>query len=232
MKRFKAIFFDLDHTLWDFDTNSAEVLAELFHHHRLNDHGISGEHDFIKTYREINRLMWDDYDRNQITKEVLRTGRFKNTLERYGIIDCPELCEMLASQYLERCPVKKNLLPGTVEILEYLSGKYSLHIITNGFREVQKIKIKSSGLDRYFQNIHISEEIGFRKPAPEIFHYAVKISGTVPEQCVMVGDNLETDIAGAENAGILPVFFNPGREKTERKLAHEIFHLEELRSIL
>jgi putative hydrolase of the HAD superfamily len=128
--------------------------------------------------------------------------------------------------------VKAHLFPGALEILKYLSDKYTLHIITNGFKEVQHLKISNSGLKHFFTHIHISEEIGFKKPDPEIFNYAVRMAKVAPEECIMIGDNLETDIAGAENAGIVPVYFNPNSEISERKITHEIRHLDELRSIL
>lgn len=231
MKKYKAVFFDLDHTLWDFEMNSELALSEIFYDHKLDNLGISGVLEFYNAYREINKNMWDQYHRNSISKEFLRSGRFKLTLDKFGIQD-DKLAETLAADYLRTCPVKTNLFPGTLEILEYLSKKYSLHIITNGFREVQYLKIRQSGLEPFFTNIHISEEIGFKKPEPEIFHHAVKKSGTVHDHCIMIGDNLETDISGAENAGIDPVFFNPHKIKQERNVLHEINSLSQLRSII
>lgn len=231
MSKYKAVFFDLDHTLWDFELNSQSAITDLFYTHKLEDLGIPAPLDFIEKYKEVNRIMWDEYHRNTISKEILRSGRFSKTLEIFGIHDI-KLAEKLATHYIQACPVKTNLFPGTIEILEYLSEKYSLHIITNGFKEVQYLKIRNSGLEPFFSNIHISEEIGYKKPEPEIFNYAVKKSGTVHEHCVMIGDNLDTDIAGAENAGIDSVFFNPLMIKSDRKVLHEISHLDHLRKIL
>jgi putative hydrolase of the HAD superfamily len=231
MSKYKAVFFDLDHTLWDFELNSHSAIIDLFYFHKLDELGISAPVDFISTYKEVNKNMWDEYHRNTISKEMLRSGRFSKTLEIFGINDT-KLAESLASNYIQTCPFKTNLFPGTIEILEYLSEKYSLHIITNGFKEVQYLKIRNSGLEPFFDNVHISEEIGYKKPEPEIFNYAVSKSGTVREYCVMIGDNLETDIAGAENAGIDPVFFNPLMIKTDRKVLHEISHLSQLSKIL
>ncbi|MDQ3050695.1 MAG: YjjG family noncanonical pyrimidine nucleotidase [Bacteroidota bacterium] len=231
MKQYKAVFFDLDHTLWDFELNSQSAIAELYHEHKLESLGITGLHDFIAAYRDINKKMWDEYHRNTISKETLRAGRFSRTLESFGISNL-KLAEQLAAGYITACPVKTNLFPGTMEILEYLSEKYSLHIITNGFKEVQHLKIRNSGIAHFFEHIHISEEIGFKKPEPEIFNYAVKQSRAVHEQCVMIGDNLDTDIAGAENAGIDPVFFNPLKIRNDRQVFYEIHQLAELRNIL
>lgn len=231
MKKYKAVFFDLDHTLWDFELNSEYALIELFNVHNLADIGINDPSEFILHYREINKKMWDAYHTKSITKELLRSGRFNQTLEKFGIKN-EKLAESLAADYLRICPVKTNLFPGALDILNYLSQKYSLHIITNGFKEVQYLKIRNSGLLSFFRNIHISEEIGFRKPEAEIFNYAVKKSGTVHEQCIMIGDNLEADICGAENAGIDAVFFNPMKTQPEKKVMYEIDHLEQLKTIL
>jgi len=231
MKKYKAVFFDLDHTLWDFETNSREAITEIFHKYQLTELGIPGCSEFIETYRRINHRMWNDYSLNLITKEALRAGRFQSALTAFGINNS-DLANTMSAMYLQICPVKTNLFPGTKEILQYLSKKYSLHIITNGFKEVQHLKIGNTGLKHFFDQIHISEELGFKKPEPEIFHYAVKMARTVSENCIMIGDNLDTDISGAENAGIDPVFFNPNREQTGRKVFYEISTLEELRKIL
>jgi putative hydrolase of the HAD superfamily len=227
MKQYKAIFFDLDHTLWDFDRNSHETISELFIAHGLKLQGINCHESFISVYREINSGMWDAYHRNQINKEQLRSGRFNKALQKFNVVN-DELAETLSSEYLRICPLKKHLLPGTMEVLNILKAKYSLHIITNGFKEVQHLKLKHSGIDNYFQHIHISEVIGFKKPEAEIFHHAVSKAQTVHENCLMVGDNLLTDIAGAENAGIDAVYFNPCKLKSESKIRCEINHLEQL----
>ncbi len=231
MKQYKAVFFDLDHTLWDFELNSQSAITELYHDHKLDAMGIPGLQNFIDAYRDINKTMWDEYHRNTITKATLRAGRFSRTLESFGITNL-KLAETLAAGYLTSCPVKTKLFPGTIAILEYLATKYSLHIITNGFKEVQHLKIRNSGIARFFEHVHISEEIGYKKPESEIFNYAVKQSRAIHEQCVMIGDNLDTDIAGAENAGIDAVFFNPLKILNERPVFYEIHELSQLRNIL
>lgn len=231
MKSYKAIFFDLDHTLWDFEMNSRETLSELFEKHETLINNVKSAEHFIDEYRMVNHQMWDDYHKNIITKEVLRFGRFNRTLKKFNIEDA-ELAEELSSQYLEICPTKKNLFPGTHSVLEYLQAKYSLHIITNGFKEVQYVKIKNSGIEKYFSNIHISEEIGFKKPEVEIFDYAVRQAKTSHDKCIMIGDNLETDIAGAKNAGIDTLFFNPSGQPTTSHSERQIISLNELLNIL
>jgi len=228
MKNYKAVFFDLDHTLWDFEKNSQESLVDLFHQHKLPSRGIDDVAQFIKVYKKVNYEMWDDYHNNRITKEQLRFGRFNRTLNAFKIQDTP-LAELLSVQYLEVCPVKRNLFPAAIEVLQKLKEKYSLHIITNGFKEVQYLKIKNSGLAPYFDQIHISEEIGFKKPEPEIFHYAVKLARASQDQCIMIGDNLDTDIAGALNAGIDHIYFNPtGEIKKTPVVMKEVKSLSEL----
>lgn len=230
MSKIKAVFFDLDHTLWDFDRNSEEAIQELAENLKLKEKGVPGLEEFMTVYRKINHEMWDAYHRHVITKEELRTGRFSRSLEHFGISD-PDLSEKMASGYIEISPYKTNLFPGAEEVLKYLKEKYTLHIITNGFREVQYIKIRKSGLDQYFEGIHISEEIGFKKPEPEIFHHAVQQAKTASDHCIMIGDNLDTDIQGALNAGIRPVWFNPNQLSSPSGLIN-ISHLEEIKKIL
>ncbi len=228
MKNYKAVFFDLDHTLWDFETNSQEALADLFLRHELPSRGIDDVIEFIKVYKKVNYEMWDDYHHNRISKEQLRYGRFNRTLNAFNIQDTL-LAEVLSVQYLELCPVKRNLFPSALDVLQKLKEKYSLHIITNGFKEVQYLKIANSGLAPYFDQIHISEEIGFKKPEPEIFHYAAKLARASQDQCIMIGDNLDTDIAGAVNAGIDHIYFNPtGEIKKSPVVMIEVKNLPEL----
>ncbi len=228
MKNYKAIFFDLDHTLWDFETNSQESLAELFLLHELSSRGIEDVAKFISIYKKVNYEMWDDYHHNRISKEQLRFGRFNRTLHEFKIQD-GALAELLSVQYLELCPVKQNLFPNAIEVLQKLKENYSLHIITNGFKEVQYLKIRNSGLAPFFDQIHISEEIGYKKPEPEIFHYAAKMARASTDQCIMIGDNLDTDIAGAVNAGIDHIYFNPtGEIEKTAVVMHEVKSLVEL----
>ena len=153
MKKIKAVFFDLDHTLWDFDRNSEEAIRELVENLKLVEKGVPDMEAFMNVYRQINHEMWDAYHRHEISKAELRVGRFSKSLEKFGISNA-DLSEKMASGYLEISPYKTNLFPGAKETLGYLKEKYSLHIITNGFREVQYIKIKKSGLSEFFEGIH------------------------------------------------------------------------------
>jgi putative hydrolase of the HAD superfamily len=231
MKKYKTVFIDLDHTLWDFEKNSHETISELFQQYELNRYGITNAENFIEVYRQVNTRMWDLYHRNKISKEFLRSGRFKLALSDFNI-ENESLTESLAADYLKICPQKKHLFPNTIKTLDYLQAKYQLHIITNGFVEVQHHKIRNSGIGSYFKHIHISEEIGFKKPEPEIFNYAVGLSGSAHEHCIMIGDNPETDIMGAINAGIDHILFNPVEMEVPHFVNKSIGHWDEIMAIL
>jgi putative hydrolase of the HAD superfamily len=231
MKKYPVVFFDLDHTLWDFDRNSEEALCELYELHHLSDRGIPNAGKFIEIYRAINHQLWSEYHHGRLLKEELRILRFSQTFENFGFRD-PHLEKQFADQYLSISPYKKNLLPGAEKVLQHLSVNRSLHIITNGFCEVQRIKMKHSGLDKYFNHIHISEEVGYMKPDPMIFHHAIRISGSDPASCIMIGDNYEADIMGANSAGIDAIFFNPQGRRVKGFEGSEIRELEELIHLL
>jgi putative hydrolase of the HAD superfamily len=231
MNRYQVIFFDLDHTLWDFDRNSEETLQELYAQHRLSERGVPDEFVFIETYRLYNKMLWNDYHLGKVSKEQLRIMRFAHTFDTFGFRDL-QLESKFADQYLERSPYKKHLIPGAEMVLTQLSSDRSLHIITNGFREVQRIKIDTSGLSKYFDHIHISEEVGSMKPDPAIFHHAVGKSGREPAACVMIGDNFDTDILGAERAGIDAIFYNPSGTDFPEYKGNRVRKLEELLHLL
>lgn len=231
MKDIKHVFFDLDHTLWDFDSNSAETLTELYHRHALQSHGVEDPKHFVATYQEVNEECWAEYRVGTMNKEELRSVRFHRTLIKYGV-DEDELAEAFGDDYVQMSPYKKGLIDGTIEVLEYLSQSYELHIITNGFEEVQHIKIQESGLRQYFGEVITSEQAGFKKPAPGIFEYAAQKTNAVPEKSLMIGDGLDTDVLGARKAGFHQVFFNPQGLKHEETPSHEISHLRELMDIL
>lgn len=195
----KHIFFDLDNTLWDFDKNSREALLQLFHESSLEHHLNTEFHYFLKVYEEINHHLWHKYHLNQTTKEELRYLRFHQTFQEFKYQNL-ELAKEWADKYLLISPYKTHLITGTLEVLNHLSPKYDLHIITNGFKEVQHIKLKESNLTNYFKNVIISEEHGFNKPDLKIFELAQNLANARHEECIMIGDNFETDIKGALNA--------------------------------
>ncbi len=231
LKDYRNIFFDLDHTLWDFETNSKLALGEMFQTNELKQKGIFDFNQFYQTYRPINDQFWYLYHNGKVTKEELRLGRFRETLSRFSIND-EALVRSLAEQYIEISPRKTALFEGAVEVLDYLQSSYHLHIITNGFREVQRVKIENSGLQKFFRHILISEEVGWQKPQAEIFHHALKLAETSPEKSLMIGDSLQTDIAGAQNAGLDSVYFNPKNKWHKGAPTFEIKNLTELKDLL
>ncbi|MCG8577946.1 MAG: YjjG family noncanonical pyrimidine nucleotidase [Flavobacteriales bacterium] len=226
MKDVEHIFFDLDHTLWDFDRNSSETLAELFESYKLGDE-IESSETFIAKYQEINNQFWKLYREGKIEKAKLRYIRFMQTFEIFGLKKDQKFAEQFAADYLEVCPHKTNVFPGTFETLEHLAGKYPLHIITNGFKEVQGIKMEKSGLGKYFDLILSSEDVGVNKPDPRVFNRALELTNASHNNSVMIGDTYEADIVGAENVGMKAILFNPSKANIEAK-TNQIYHLTEL----
>lgn len=230
MKKYKHLYFDLDHTLWDFEKNCAETLSELFVHYNLSNLGIALK-DFIEAYRNINYQMWDAYNQKRITKSQIRSERFGNTFELLGLSRSLAPLD-LNEKFLEICPSKSNVVPYAHEVLTYLADqKYSLHIITNGFKETQHIKISAGNLGHYFDKVINSELCGFSKPDKKIFDYARNLSGAECEECIMIGDDLYTDILGAKNAGMDSVFYNPRKINHNESVTYEVSCLSELLKI-
>lgn len=228
---YKHIFFDLDKTLWDFDTNTNEALTEIYNEYKLEGKGISSCGIFINAYKKHNDRLWSDYSKNLINKAFLRVHRFYVTLQDFKINDAA-LAEAIAAEYVARSPYKKALYPFTTEVLDYLSKKYALHIITNGFDEVQHIKLKHSGIHSFFKEVVTSERAGFKKPEKGIFDYALIQTKALAPECVMVGDNFEIDILGAKAAGLHQVYFNPQKTEGNYGTHTEINCLSELLRLL
>lgn len=202
------IFFDLDLTLWDFVSNSREALEQILSERNLIGYrGITPE-NFIRIYRQINVRLWEDYGQGRITKQTLRTERFSRVFHAFSIRDA-DLIEAVAEDYVRISPYKKNLMPYARQTLEYLSRRYPISLITNGFEDTQHIKVEQSGLRPYLKEIITSEMAGAKKPSPEIFEFACRKTGAEPCRCVMVGDDFSNDIEGAEKAGMRAVYFNP-----------------------
>lgn len=227
----QAIFFDLDHTLWDFDKNAEETLAELFITYNFNQLGIHSADEFIETYTHNNHRLWGQYHRGEIDKSQLRKARFADTFAELGV--APELFPAAFEEdYIRLCPLKTNLFPHTHEVLQYLQGKYSLHLISNGFKEASETKIANSGLAPYFKTVIISELVGVHKPHPDIFHHAVARASTYIPESVMIGDSIEADIRGAQGVGMDAVYFNPNNLEVPEDVQRSIAGLEELTRIL
>lgn len=227
---YKCIFFDLDHTLWDYECNARETLLDLHTSYNLLDKGIVFE-DFHKHFKIINFQMWELYDRGLIDNEVIRHERFKQVLEQFKVRE-EKLSEALSHEYLYGCPKKANLVPYAKEVLGYLSDHYSLTVVTNGFEEIQTVKLLSGNITHYFDHVITSQKAGYKKPAREIFDYALSVNKLQCHEVIMIGDNLITDMGGARNASIDTVFYNPAAVVHSEKVSHEIRCLSELQNIL
>ncbi|MBL4585584.1 MAG: YjjG family noncanonical pyrimidine nucleotidase [Flavobacteriales bacterium] len=228
MRNIKHIFFDLDRTLWDFEINSHLTLVEIFNELRLKEKLAVESEIFIKEYKRINELFWSDYRDGTITKEELRHARFETTLKYFGLEDAT-LAAAMGESYITQSPRKTALVNGTIELLDYLKPKYELHIITNGFSEVQHIKLKESGLEPYFKEVVISENVGFQKPHINVFRFAEKATGSTPENSIMIGDHYDADIIGALGAGWKSIYFEP--EEVEFEQHENLNHVKSLRAI-
>ncbi|HOZ88448.1 MAG TPA: YjjG family noncanonical pyrimidine nucleotidase [Bacteroidia bacterium] len=207
LKSRKHLFFDLDDTLWDFEKNSSLVLQELFLEFALEEKIKTDFSEFFSVYKTINHGLWADYRNKQIDKEFLRNNRFDLAFRAFDHHNRSESLQ-LNEQYLLRAPKGKLLKEGCLDVLQYLQKKYTLHIITNGFKEVQQVKIDGTGLRQFFSHIIISEEHGSTKPDKKIFTLAETLAGATKEDCVMIGDNFECDILGAADAGWESIYFS------------------------
>jgi putative hydrolase of the HAD superfamily len=229
---YKDLFFDLDHTLWDFETNSKETIQELYTTHRLADLGIVDFDGFYSTYSAHNHRLWDRYTKGFIKQEELRWKRVYLSLLDFKVAN-EALAKEMSLAYLEILPNKKHLFPYTIEILEYLKQKdYKMHLITNGFESVQFKKIKNSGLQDYFIEVITSEASNSLKPQKEIFEYALKNAKASDEKSIMIGDNEFADIQGGINMGMDTVFVNHIQAIPTIPATYTITHLKELETIL
>ena len=210
MNNIKHIFFDLDHTLWDFDRNSEFAFKVIFQKHKIS----VPLPEFFKAYKPINLGYWKLYQENKISKIDLRRKRFSDTFTACNQKISLDVIDLLAEDYITHLPDNNYLIKGSVELLDYLKSKYKLHIITNGFREIQNKKLKKSGIYSYFDSVTNSEDAGVKKPHPGIFAHALKMAKANAEQSVMIGDNYEADILGAKAYGLKTIFFNYHGEKS------------------
>ena len=230
-KKYQHLFFDLDRTLWDFKKSSHQAFEEMFEIHKLSDLGIENWKELHDKYEVHNQQLWDLYRIGEIEKSILIWKRFSDTLEEYGIND-PELAHELGNDYVNISPRKVNLYPHVMEILAYLHPTYQMHIITNGFQEVQNIKLETSGMDTYFKTLITSEEAGVKKPDPAIFEYALKKTGATSDNSLMIGDDYEVDIIGAGSIGMDQVFFDPELQFPRNGSTYKISSLAELKDFL
>lgn len=227
----KHLFFDLDRTLWDFETNSEVALSKLFIDLQLNTK-IAFFEDFFDEYKENNASLWKLYGKGQLKKEDLRDERFRVTLEKFEITDA-QLVKKLSDGYVELSPQQTVLFPGAIETLDELQKNgYNMHIITNGFKEVQHIKLKNSKLENYFDVIVCSEDVGKNKPSPDIFYFSMQKANATCCDSVMIGDDYEIDILGALNVGMKGILFDPDKTRNHSEDENRIHQLNELHDML
>jgi putative hydrolase of the HAD superfamily len=228
LKKTEKIYFDLDHTLWDYDTNARETLTELFDEFQLDQCFLSAD-AFIKRFYFVNYQLWDKYNKGEIDRAFIRKNRFREVLDgRKEANDA--YFEEMSDYFVHRCPHKPHLMPGALDVVKTLSENYRLGIMTNGFDDVQHIKLEKSGLMPFFEVIITSESSRARKPDVAIFEHALELSSLKQDQVVMVGDNLSTDILGATQAGWHSWWYNPDRQDGDHR--HQIYHLKELLDLL
>lgn len=231
-KKYKHIFFDLDHTLWDHDANSREALYQLYDEYGLYDKGVFSKEQLFSKFKSVNDLMWDQFNRGVIKKSHIRNERFEIIFEQLNlpIIYRPK---DFSSKYIGLCPHNTSLIPGAIELLEDLTSKgYALHIITNGFTKIQGIKLEKSGLSKYFNEVVTSERAKSKKPSNRIFDFAMKVTKSSSSMSIMIGDNLKTDMAGAKDVMMDQVYFNPEREPHTGDVTYEVHNLGEISNIL
>ena len=227
MNNIKHIFFDLDHTLWHFEKNSSLTFDFLLNKYNIN----VGLQSFLKIYMPINFSLWNLYRDDKITKEYLRHNRLKSTFEKLNIYIKPSVIDNISDDYVKHLPDNNFLLKDAINVLDYLFKKYTLHIITNGFTEVQNTKIINSNLKKYFTCIIDSETVGVKKPHSKIFQYAYDVSkATNKNQCLMIGDNYEADVMGAINNGFKAIHLNSNNENLHKDsiIINDLISLKEI----
>lgn len=226
MKTIKHIFFDLDHTLWDFEKNAGLAFEKIFQELHFD----IDTQKFIVIYNPINVAYWKLYERNEIDQETLRINRLKDAFETIRFEITLDQINTVSKLFIEYLTTNNHLIEGAIEILDYLKENYKLHIITNGFSLVQEVKLQKSDLDKYFTTITDSELAGHKKPHGNIFQYALSSANASKNQSVMIGDSFEADVLGAMNFGMKAVYFNPANEMVSQEESHykKIFFSDEL----
>lgn len=223
----KHVFFDLDHTLWDFERNSAQAFNAIF---LRNEIGLDIQR-FLASYKPINERYWKLYREERISKPDLRFGRLRDAFDAIEHQVSDELIATLAIEYIEHLPNYNALFKGAQSVLDYLKVNYSLHIITNGFNEVQHLKLTNSNIAAYFDQVITSESVGVKKPNPKIFNHALEMAKARPSESLMIGDSIEADVLGALKVNMKAIHFNHDQRKIDHDIT-SINSLEELKQFL
>lgn len=233
MPKYSHILIDLDRTLWDFERNSLQTMREMFAEFGLQKLCRADFQMFLDTYHVINSQLWKAYINGTLAKEVLYVSRFSLTLDHFRVENTYALGKRLGDYYVFESPKKTALIDGASDLLRYLKGKgYSLSIVSNGFKEVQREKMRTSGIDIYFDRVFLSEDIGFQKPDRRIFEHILAALSAQPAQCLMIGDDINIDIAGARKLGIDQVFCNFTNAKPDFEPTYTVGTLADIKSIL
>lgn len=229
---YPVLFFDLDHTLWDFETNSVLALRTVYEETELKSKGILDFEDFNIAYHAINDKLWDRFRKGFLSREELRWKRMFQALVHYRVND-ESLAKYMSEFYLEVLPQQTALFPDAKEVLQYCYDKgYQLHLITNGFEATQHQKLSNAGIHHFFDRMITSEQAMSMKPHPGIFEFAFSETGSQADQSLMIGDALDIDILGAQQVGMDQVYFNPKATAHNESPTFEIHHLNELKNIL
>lgn len=228
---YKNLFFDLDDTLWAFSANARDTYEEMYRKYDYDRFFDSFEH-YYSLYQRRNLELWVEYADGKVTKEELNRQRYLYPLEAVGAGDSA-LAEAYEKDALATIPTKSKLMPHAREVLEYLSAKYNLYILSNGFKELQFHKMRSSDIDKYFRKVVLSDDIGILKPWPEIFHFALSTTQSELNNSLMIGDSWENDIVGAAGVGMHQVFYNlSGRTDLPFAPTYQITDLKDLFNFL
>ena len=232
MSKYKNLFFDLDDTLWAFSSNARTTFQEVYYEHGLDGYFNSFD-QYYEIYQKRNAELWVEYGAGRVTKEELNRQRFLYPLQMVGYGD-EELAKNYSADFFKRIPLKSGLMPHVKEALDYLSPRYNLYILSNGFRELQTQKMQSAGIDNYFKRIILSEDLGLHKPAIELFHFALSATQSEIRNTLMIGDSWSADIEGAKRVGMDQVYYDPqnGSSVLPFKPTYHIDDLKQLMNIL
>ena len=228
--RYRNLFFDLDDTLWAFSENALDTFREMYDKYGYGRYFDSFDH-FYSLYRQRNAQLWEEYGQGRVTKTELNRQRFLYPLLQVGVEDAA-LAARFAADFLAVIPTKRKLMPHAREVLDYLAGHYRLYILSNGFRELQHRKMCAAGIDGYFRQVVLSEDIGVLKPWPELFYFALSATQSQLNESLMIGDDWDKDIAGAQGVGMHQVYYHPGSDAGTPLPFRPTYRIHDLRELI
>lgn len=230
--KYKSLFIDLDDTLWDTDANMRQSLSELYEQHQMEKYFDSFE-QFDRLYTPHNHNLWSQYHQGEIKKEFLMAERFVYPFSQVGYDIDRVYARQLNDEFMLNTTTKTKLVSGAIELLDYLAVNYKMYILSNGFEEVQYKKLANSGIDKYFDKVILSDQVGYNKPHPKIFDFALKSTNSRKKESIMIGDNFDTDITGAKNSNMDQIFFkNIGEYNIKFDPTYTVCKLQEIHNIL